>query len=789
MAAVGYSGTMVAAVLETAGYYYQSQILDQLGSAFTGSLGGFIYAIGVVTTVFAVAVRGGYRFGPWLLIGPPLFFSMVIPRTQADNALWQFAGQDRFQNKVDDEVARLVPPGGAEVSTLFAKYDRLVSRTVQEFVKVINRDKPETDKWFIFKGQLLSRIYSRNADNPGLQQLIQHGLLYQCGEVVQAASDILNPGEDRNAVDAATGQTVLAMRVAALKNFNTPSITLNPTAASFVAQMNKEYPDRFGGEPTEVNQIVGGKDNKQRAYSCKQIWDYVLVGLVREGVRAAQEVSDTAGRHGLDVGEVLTALSKALGQTPDGASPGGADQAELIQKIALAAAKYTLRNESAHRSFSGMMEEQAQRSIEAGTVEIPAQNEMAQTELSRGRSTEYAERTRMLTIGTSLPYYQGLVLFLLAVAFPFFALLLLVPGKHAGFLLWFALWLWVKSWDIGMAIVMQLDDIIFSMLNLSKEFRTSPIQREQLDLDFATAIAALRLTDPTFQLATYYNIIGACLMAIPIVSSQLIMGSLSGGAGVISQGMKVTTEDYGEGSRKAHSQLAVSNLRHDILQLGVDKATSYFANAGGFEDKTLPDGRLTKEGGLKRQMSSFYAGQSVTYGPTERAPDGRVTYETNRRMDNNPRSVERSVATAQLSKVVEGLSSALTNPAGFSRALGRAPSEPGTQKVFGVLAALGGASQASAAAVGKYFQGEAEGQMDPMGKWAAWDAVYSERGRRLAAESRIWGQLEVPQTANSPELDEVKLDTKMLQMQADLEAEIFRAAGKATSGTITSLVD
>src|SRR5262245_41929301 len=132
-------GTMVAAVLESAGYYFQAHILDELGGAFTGSLGGFLFLIGVAVTVFAVAIRGGYRYGAWLLIGPPLFFAMVLPRTSIQHVQWKFADQDRDNSLVDRKLSEMdgVPNGDARVSTLFARYVELISKTMQAMVKVI----------------------------------------------------------------------------------------------------------------------------------------------------------------------------------------------------------------------------------------------------------------------------------------------------------------------------------------------------------------------------------------------------------------------------------------------------------------------------------------------------------------------------------------------------------------------------------------------------------------------------------------------------------------------------
>ena len=180
---------MVAAVLESAGYYYQSHILDQMGGAFTGSLGGFIYLIGVAVTIFAVAIRGGYRFGAWLLIGPPLFFSMVVPRSPVDHVSWKFAQEARNDEKVQKELGKMGSglSGPANVSTLFARYTELIANTMQEMVKIINGQKTETDKWFIIRAQLMSRLYGTNAEHPYLQTLINHSLNRTCGDYVAAA--------------------------------------------------------------------------------------------------------------------------------------------------------------------------------------------------------------------------------------------------------------------------------------------------------------------------------------------------------------------------------------------------------------------------------------------------------------------------------------------------------------------------------------------------------------------------------------------------------------------------
>ena len=116
-------------------------------------------------------------------------------------------------------------------------------------------------------------------------------------------------------------------------------------------------------------------------------------------------------------------------------------------------------------------------------------------------------------------------------------MLLLIPGKHAGFLLWFVLWIWAKSWDIGFAVVMLLDEMLFALMNVRHVDGTEQGPAGlQLDPDLALAMRSLEEVDPTFSLTTYYNIIGIALNSIPIISAYLILGSLRGGAGLISAG-------------------------------------------------------------------------------------------------------------------------------------------------------------------------------------------------------------------------------------------------------------
>jgi hypothetical protein len=68
-----------------------------------------------------------------------------------------------------------------------------------------------------------------------------------------------------------------------------------------------------------------------------------------------------------------------------------------------------------------------------------------------------------------LPYLQGVLLYLLAISYPFICMFILVPGWHKLLFTWMTFWVWVKMWDIGFAIVIVLERSIWAMLGNSSD--------------------------------------------------------------------------------------------------------------------------------------------------------------------------------------------------------------------------------------------------------------------------------------------------------------------------------
>lgn len=68
-----------------------------------------------------------------------------------------------------------------------------------------------------------------------------------------------------------------------------------------------------------------------------------------------------------------------------------------------------------------------------------------------------------------MPKLQGIVLYFLAMAYPFCAMLVLIPGWHKILFTWASFWAWVKIWDIGFALVFVIERSMWALIGNSPE--------------------------------------------------------------------------------------------------------------------------------------------------------------------------------------------------------------------------------------------------------------------------------------------------------------------------------
>ena len=90
-----------------------------------------------------------------------------------------------------------------------------------------------------------------------------------------------------------------------------------------------------------------------------------------------------------------------------------------------------------------------------------ALNDMKAYQRSTGSKAKYGE---LYTWALMIPYIQGILMFLLALGYPFACLMVIMPGHQKTIVTWASFWLWVKLWDVGFAIVMSIERSVWAML-------------------------------------------------------------------------------------------------------------------------------------------------------------------------------------------------------------------------------------------------------------------------------------------------------------------------------------
>ena len=76
--------------------------------------------------------------------------------------------------------------------------------------------------------------------------------------------------------------------------------------------------------------------------------------------------------------------------------------------------------------------------------------------------------------------------------------------------------MWVKLWDVGFAVVMLIDNMLYQLLP------HGPPMTDKATMNPGAAITALLSVDPTYSQHTYYNLLATCMAAVPVLTAFLV---------------------------------------------------------------------------------------------------------------------------------------------------------------------------------------------------------------------------------------------------------------------------
>lgn len=199
-----------------------------------------------------------------------------------------------------------------------------------------------------------------------------------------------------------------------------------------------------------------------------------------------------------------------------------------------------------------------------------------------------SQQYQWFTYALMLPYIQGVILFALSVLYPFFALMLIIPGRANAIVTWMLLWAWVKSWDVGFAVVMVVDGVLWQLMPHSatwdpiKDPNHGPI----------TMLESAFEGDPAYSLTSYYMILGVMLSAVPVLTGKFLVGGAFGAAAKLLDAGKELGAKFGRqqevwvAADQAHRDEYIRhmyNMRHALNGMGS------IGEYGGNLDRPLKD--------------------------------------------------------------------------------------------------------------------------------------------------------------------------------------------------------
>ena len=536
----GNAGTLVAAALQTAGQYLQSDFLDIINENAGMSVGGLLYIVSALVAFFMLAMGGNYRFWTYFLVAPGLFWFTVATRVESDGATWIFGkrvydfsiidllfGEDLLNFKGDEKP---------RISWLYARWDSFTSNVVGYVVEKMPANRLEGDIKFLRQSQRLSTIYNLTLDNDDLSRILTQ-LLYnrQCMEYMSLKlsvhqepkiydEDVLKEriaAFDKAVVFSSVDPTFYGMKnylvLRASKQFsgilgiaNSITSLVNNFECTGAGDQNSSIDSLFG----ELEGLFGTKDP---TLTCPLMWN-IAADITADYARMRVETMLMSNLAINEDKEDKQLSLKLLAYKFNNEDCSVIEDDECREE-ALTNMYRLIALRMLHSHLTTINPHQLQFGLPSiGMTPSLPQSYSGVTQDLRYQAVadEYSSKGQFLALVWGLPQFQAIIIFFLAVSFPFFAFTFLLPGRHWAIGTWMSLWFWAKSWDIGYAFVMIADQILYYLLPVG------PKITDEIFYDPAEAIYEVLRNDPNVSMSMYYSILASMLLAVPIITGFVV---------------------------------------------------------------------------------------------------------------------------------------------------------------------------------------------------------------------------------------------------------------------------
>lgn len=241
-----------------------------------------------------------------------------------------------------------------------------------------------------------------------------------------------------------------------------------------------------------------------------------------------------------------------------------------------------------------------------------------------GSKSKYGE---LYAWALMIPYIQGVLLYFLAISYPFACLATIMPGFHKTVFTWASFWAWAKLWDVGFALVRSLERSVWAMMGNSSSasgvhdyiaqmqmwgHSTSTIQTSCNGLasnecpvpfvelhgpsgsplipNIGNYDLNLRILDRAWSLgvnldldlanAYYIYIMSALYFAVPAVTGQVVLGAKAGASSIVGNAVGGISQESGKMAGQGFSGDIVQRMKSAQNAVGQESYAKSLRQSG-----------------------------------------------------------------------------------------------------------------------------------------------------------------------------------------------------------------
>jgi hypothetical protein len=680
--------TLVGSAWANIGYMSHADILHMLSATEFGHWAPLIYVCAAIGALIGVAMNMPPKGYVWFFLGPSLY-SFLVGTTQPIRGVdWVVANQQQDMTEVwrNAEVGLRnleitdrdgIPvtkdgPGALyEVAMPLVFLDSLFSSSANFLVEwsglyrqagsggadsnLARQNGAVEGPWYLLsnlKWGLLENIVGASARNANIRDALVTFLASECGDQFKKSIDsgkYISAAQSKGIDLPPTVMTLRNPPATGMGDYTQAlhglSVTSIPTPRTLFRLFTEPSTDGSFGSFTQTFYAPDGQENlpiktgRKQTVVCSE-YLYTLVQAFRHEAGHAYWQLIRSAPNGLTREQFLKGLFYGWNIREDeDAEWANYDQLNAFVKHLILT--YIVRNEM---MVAPQVTTVDQRFSPSEQTRI---NGDAQVR-TMGSKAKFAELYNWAVL---MPYLQGILLYFVIMAYPFAAMMMVLPGHHKTFFTWISFFAWLKLWDVGFAFVQVLERSVWAMLgNQSATARVASLIMDTAktaggigvncpgggDLANATSLedlcsipqvcsldknilnsdvcavpgvdqgmeTAMFLFDRLLLVGSsadldlsngyYIYIMAALYMAVPAVTGQLVLGAKSGAASMAGGMFNSVASEAGSAAKTGY--------QHDATNRAV-------TNAGSLSQAAYGKAMRAAEGGGKSLAQGVFDSQ------------------------------------------------------------------------------------------------------------------------------------------------------------------------------------